>query len=103
MPEFSSPFSGLNADRKLTKNEVIRTIRYSISAEYEAIQIYEQIADSTDNELVKKVMIDVANEEKVHAGEFLKLLNEMTSEEFEFYKNGQSEVDDMKDELKKGK
>lgn len=92
MPEFSNPFSGLNSDRKLTKDEIIRSIRFSISAEYEAIQLYIQIADSTDNELVKRVMEDIANEEKVHAGEFLMLLKELAPEEFDFYQKGEDEV-----------
>lgn len=103
MPEFSNSFSGLNADRKLTKDEIIRVIRFSIAAEYEAIQLYQQIADSTDNEIVKKVMLDIANEEKEHSGEFLRLLKELEPEEFDFYKHGEKEVEEMIKELKKGK
>ncbi|OGH97384.1 MAG: rubrerythrin [Candidatus Melainabacteria bacterium RIFOXYA12_FULL_32_12] len=95
MPEFSSPFTGLNSDRKLTKGELIRALRFSIAAEYEAIQIYMQIAQSIDDELAKKVLIDVANEEKEHAGEFLRVLRELSPEEFEFYKNGEEEVEEM--------
>ena len=95
MPEFSSPFTGLNSDRKLTKGELIRAIRFSIAAEYEAVQIYMQIAESIDDELAKKVLIDVANEEKEHAGEFMRVLRELNPEEFEFYKNGEEEVEEM--------
>ena len=40
MPEFGTPFSGLAKDRKLTKSELIRAIRFMIAAEYEAIQLY---------------------------------------------------------------
>ncbi|EKE02421.1 MAG: hypothetical protein ACD_20C00391G0015 [uncultured bacterium] len=95
MPEFSSPFKGLNSDRKLTKGELMRAIRFSIAAEYEAVQIYMQIAESIDDELAKKVLIDVANEEKEHAGEFMRVLRELNPEEFEFYKNGEEEVEEM--------
>ena len=95
MPEFSTPFNVVNLDRKLSPDEILRTIRFSIAAEYEAIQIYNQIAGSTDNELVKKVMNDVANEEKEHAGEFLRLLRELAPKEFDFYKNGEKEVEEM--------
>ena len=95
MPEFASPFAGNNLDRKLTRDEILRTIRFSISAEFEAIQFYMQIAGSTDNELVKKVMVDVANEEKEHVGEFQRLLRELAPEEFEFYKHGEEEVEEM--------
>ena len=75
MPEFGKPFSGLAKDRKLTKEELIRAIRFMIAAEYEAIQLYIQLAESTDNKLAQEVLKDIADEEKVHAGEFLRLLN----------------------------
>ena len=74
MPEFCSPFSVMKGDRKLTKEELIRAIRFMISAEYEAIQLYQQTAESTDNQLAKEVLMDIADEEKEHAGEFLRLL-----------------------------
>jgi rubrerythrin len=103
MPEFAQPFAGNNLDRTLSHGEIMRAIRFSIAAEYEAIQLYMQIADSTDNDLVKKVMVDVANEEKEHAGEFLRLLRELAPEEEEFYKHGYEEVEEMIEEVKKGK
>ncbi len=99
MPEFSSAFSGLNSDRPITREELIRAIRFSIAAEYEAIQIYMQLADSTDNELAKKVLVDVANEEKVHAGEFLRLLRELAPDEEAFYREGYEEVEEIKAEM----
>lgn len=95
MPEFSNAFSGVNLDRKVTPTELLRAIRFSIAAEYEAIQLYNQLAESTDNELAKKVLTDIANEEKEHVGEFLKLLHELSPEEFEFYEHGKKEVEDM--------
>ena len=73
MPEFGSPFSGLAKDKKLTDEELIRAIRFMVTAEYEATQMYMQLAESTDNKLAVAVLKDVANEELVHAGEFLKL------------------------------
>ena len=48
MPEFGSAFSSLASDRKLTSEELIRAIRFMIAAEYEAIQLYMQLAESTD-------------------------------------------------------
>lgn len=101
MPEFGKPFSGLKNDRKLTKEELIRTIRFMVAAEYEAIQLYQQTAESTDNKLAKEVLLDVANEEKEHAGEFLRLLHELDPEEKKFYKTGYDEVEEMIAKLKK--
>jgi len=77
MPEFGSPFSGLAHDRKLTDEELVRAIRFMVAAEYEATQMYMQLAESTDNELAVEVLRTLANEELVHAGEFLRLLREL--------------------------
>jgi len=93
MPEFGSPFSGLAKDRKVTKEELIRAIRFMIAAEYEAIQLYMQLAESTDNKLAQEVLKDIADEERVHAGEFLRLLKELTPDEYGFYTKGSKEVE----------
>ena len=85
MPEFGSPFSGLKKDHKLTNEELIRAIRFMIAAEYEAIQLYMQLAESTDNKLAQEVLKDIADEERVHAGEFLRLLKELAPDEEKFY------------------
>ena len=77
MPEFGSPFSGLSNDRKLTGEELVRAIRFMVAAEYEATQMYMQLAESTDNKLAVEVLKDIADEERVHAGEFLRLLREL--------------------------
>jgi rubrerythrin len=94
MPEFGSPFSGLALDRKLTNEELVRAIRFMIAAEYEAIQLYMQLAESTDNRLAIEVLKDIADEERVHAGEFLRLLHELDPEEEKFYKEGAEEVEE---------
>ena len=101
MPEFCNPFTVLKNDRKLTHDELARAIRFMISAEYEAIQLYQLTAESTGNKLAKKVLIDIANEEKEHAGEFLRLLRELNPEEEKFYKKGYAEVEAMIAKLKK--
>ena len=101
MPEFCDPFSVMIGDRKLTHDELVRAIRFMIAAEYEAIQLYQQTAESTDNELAKEVLLDIADEEKEHAGEFLRLLRELDPDEEKFYKEGYEEVEEMIAKLKK--
>jgi len=95
MPEFTTPFTGKKSDRKLTKEELIRAIRFSVAAEYEAVQIYQQIAESIDDQAAIKVLNDVAEEELVHAGEFLKLLYRLHPEEERFYREGFEEVEEL--------
>ena len=98
MPEFGNPFSGLKKDRKVTNEELIRAIRFMIAAEYEAIQLYMQLAESTDNKLAQNVLKDIADEERVHTGEFLRLLKELAPDEEKFYNEGAKEVEE---EIKK--
>ncbi|HPE64116.1 MAG TPA: ferritin family protein [Methanothrix sp.] len=100
MPEFANPFSGLASDRKLTAEELIRAIRYMVAAEYEAVQLYMQLAESTDDELAKAVLVDIADEERVHAGEFLRLLKELAPDEEDFYQEGCEEVEEIIEDLR---
>ncbi|MBN2376333.1 MAG: hypothetical protein JXD22_08025 [Sedimentisphaerales bacterium] len=94
MPEFGTPFTGLAKDRKISAEELIRAIRFMIAAEYEAIQLYMQLAESTDNKLAREVLKDIADEERVHAGEFLRLLKELAPDEQKFYDEGAQEVEE---------
>jgi len=101
MPEFGTAFSSLANDRKITKEELIRAIRFMIAAEYEAIQLYMQLAESTDNKLAIEVLKDIADEERVHAGEFIRLLRELAPDEEKFYSEGSEEVEEIIQKLKK--
>jgi rubrerythrin len=93
MPGFGSPFSGLANDRKLTDEELVRAIRFMVAAEYEATQLYMQLAESTDNKLAVEVLKEIADEELVHVGEFLRLLRELAPGEEKFYAKGAKEVE----------
>jgi rubrerythrin len=66
-----------------------------VASEIEATQVYMQIAESTDNPLCVKVLKDVADEERVHIGEFLRLLRELAPDEEKFYASGAKEVEEM--------
>ncbi|MGE4580396.1 MAG: ferritin family protein [Desulfuromonadales bacterium] len=101
MPEFGTPFSGLAKGQKLTQEELIRAIRFMIAAEYEAVQLYMQLAESIDNKLAIEVLKDIADEERVHAGEFLRLLKELAPDEETFYAEGAEEVEEEIERLKK--
>lgn len=102
MPEFANPFSGAVPDRKLTKQELIRAIRLNITAEHEAIHLYMAHADATDHPLAKEVLIDVANEEREHVGEFNRLLEILTGDEAQWLAEGRQEVDEAAAKLASG-
>jgi len=101
MPDFGTPFAGLAHARNLTHEELVRAIRFLVAAEYEAIQLYMQLAESTDNKLAIEVLKDIADEERVHAGEFLELLRQLAPDEEKFYEEGAEEVRELMEELQK--
>ena len=95
MAEFVNPFSGMAPDRKLTDRELARAIRACLAAEEEAVHMYEAMADASDNQLASKVLQDVADEERVHAGEFQELLRILLPDEQRLLLKGADEVKEM--------
>lgn len=95
MAEFVNPFSGIVPDRKMTVSELVRALRLNLSAEEEAVHLYSAHADATDHLLAKKVLLDIANEERVHAGEFARLIQILTGDEDKWLAKGKKEVDEM--------
>jgi len=102
MPEFVNPFSGTVPDRKLTKSELIRAIRLNIAAEHEAVHLYMAHADATDDPLAKAVLTEIADEERVHAGEFERLLDILTGDEPKWRDEGYAEVNELIEEMGAG-
>ena len=100
MPQFGSPFSELANSRKLTDDELVRAIRFMVASEYEATQMYTQLAESSDNKLAVKVLKEIADEERVHIGEFLRLLRELAPDEETLYAEGAKEVEEEIKKLK---
>jgi len=92
MPEFVNPFTGVVAGRKMTDTELLRALRLDLSAEQEAIHLYLAHADATDNELAGKVLKDIADEERVHAGEFQRLIKILAGDEESLLAQGAEEV-----------
>ena len=101
MPSFPNPFQG-NVDKKMGKVELMQALRLDIASELEAIFLYSAHAEATDDPLVKKVLLDIADEEKQHIGELMSLMHYLEPEMAEFLMHGQSEVREMMEELKIG-
>lgn len=95
MAEFVNPFSGMTPDRKLTDRELARAVRMCLAAEEEAVHMYEAMADASDNTLAAKVLQDIADEERVHAGEFQELLGILLPDERQLLAKGADEVKEM--------
>ncbi len=81
--------------KKLGKQGVAQALRLAIIAELDAINLYEQLAASIDDEGIKKVFLDIAREEKTHVGEFLELLRRIDPEQVEELEKGREEVKEL--------
>ena len=103
MPEFVNPFSGVVPGRKLTKRELTRAVRLMLAAEEEATHLYEAVADATDDPLAKEVLQDIANEERVHVGEFQRLLSILLPDEDKWLADGAAEVNATAEKVGKEK
>ncbi len=82
---------------KVAKEDIDKEIlRAGLIAELDAVSLYEQFAAKTKNKNIKKVLLDIAKEEKTHIGEFQTLLLELDKEQVNELKNGKKEVEEMK-------
>ena len=70
-------------------------LRAGMIAELDAINFYEQMAALTDNANIRKVLLDIAKEEKTHMGEFQTLLLKEDEEQKEELKEGAKEVEEL--------
>lgn len=85
--------------KKVNKESVDREIlRVGIIAELDAVNLYEQMAAATDSEILKKVFMDIAKEEKTHVGEFQALLLRDDMEQAVELEKGKKEVQELVEE-----
>jgi rubrerythrin len=70
-------------------------LRAGIIAEYDAINLYEQMAALASDKAIKRVMLDVAKEEKEHVGEFQTLLFRLDKQQAEELEEGRKEVEEL--------
>ena len=67
-------------------------LRIGMIAELDAVSLYEQMAVMTSDKHIKKILLDIAKEEKTHVGEFQALLLERDKEQVKELENGRKEV-----------
>lgn len=70
-------------------------LRSAIIAELDAINLYEQMAAMTESVDLKKILLEVAREEKTHVGEFQTLLLKRDKEQVEELEKGKEEVEEL--------
>ncbi|MBM3707969.1 MAG: rubrerythrin [Actinobacteria bacterium] len=88
--------SNLPIDLTKVKKENIdkEILRAGIIAELDAINLYEQFAAMTENNDIKKIILDIAREEKTHVGEFQTLLLMLDKQQVSELAEGKKEVEE---------
>jgi uncharacterized protein len=99
MPNFADPFVG-NVDKKISNAELAQALRLDIAGELEAITQYEAHVLATDDPVVKAVLSDIRDEEKVHMGELITLMRYLDPTEVTHFESGEKEVKEMLENLK---
>jgi rubrerythrin len=79
-------------EMKLLDREILRVV---MIAELDAVNLYEQLAAATENEVIKEVLLEVAREEKTHVGEFQTLLLKEDTEQVKELEKGKKEVEEI--------
>lgn len=92
MPEFAQIDNVYTPEKKLNKVEMLRAIKFAIASEFEAIQLYQQIMESTDNQDVINVLEEITDDEKHHAGGLYKLLAILSPDDEKEYQYGEQET-----------
>ena len=81
---------------KVSKDNFDKEIlRIGMIAELDAVSLYEQLAEQVQSEKIKKVLLDIAREEKTHIGEFEALLLEIDNDQSEELEKGKREVEEI--------
>ena len=88
----------IKLDEISDENIDLEILRMGIIAELDAINLYEQMAAKAKNKYLKKILLDIAREEKTHVGEFLALLLKLDKEQVEELEKGKEEVEELTEE-----
>lgn len=81
---------------KVSKEDLDKEIlRVGMIAELDAVSLYEQLAAITEDQAIKKVLLDIAKEEKTQVGEFQSLLLKLDEEQVNELEAGKKGVDEL--------
>jgi len=80
---------------KVSKENIDKEIlRVGMIAELDAVSLYEQLAAMTEDKAIKRILLDIAKEEKTHVGEFQALLLARDKEQAKELGAGKEEVEE---------
>jgi len=79
-------------DSNIDEQKDREMLRAAIISELDAINLYEQMSAIAQDENIKKMLLDIAKEEKAHVGEFQALLLNRDKEQAAELEAGKEEV-----------
>ena len=92
MKTFKSLIESHDKVEGLTETQLLRT---AIKEELDAVVLYERMAEQTINPDLRKLFLDVAFEEKVHAEEFEEMLERLDPEYEDAEDQAEDEIEDL--------
>ena len=87
-----TPINFKNVKKEDVNKEILRL---GIMAELDAVNLYEQLAATTEDENIIKILLDIAKEEKIHIGEFQAILLKLDKEQLGELKAGKKEAEKL--------
>jgi rubrerythrin len=78
--------------KQMTDMEIMR---WGMMAELDAVNFYEQLMAAAQSPDVKKVLKDIAKEEKTHLAEFRTMLNRLDKEQVTEDARGEKEIEEL--------
>ena len=94
MSNFTEIKTVYTPEKKLSAIEMLRAIKLAITSEFEAIQIYQQIMESTTDKRIIGVLKEITEDEKHHVGGLYKLLELLSPTDHEEYEYGYRETEE---------
>ena len=85
----------INLERIAKEDLDKEILRAAIIAELDAVNLYEQMGVSAENKHIKKVLLDIAKEEKTHVGEFQTLLLMKDKQQENELIQGKKEIEEL--------
>ena len=77
MAAFAEAYPSLACERELDQREAARILRQMVSAQYEAVEICERLAEAVNDRRWASDLRRLAEEELLHANDYMRLLKDL--------------------------
>ncbi len=85
----------INLSKASPENIDREILRAGMIAELDAVNFYEQMAAMAQDENIKKILLDIAREEKTHIAEFETMLLKKDEEQVKENEEGRKEIEEL--------